>query len=120
MQSRACLCYADLENHAVAMTAANDHEHNQTRSGPGRIGEKFQEWSAHLVDRYNSFFDDDDDDDNDHDQDRYEEPGSRLRKFHRDRIPVSFDPRRKRDADGDDTNQGARKRLRRDGPEGAA
>lgn len=101
------------------MTVGTDHDQGQNGGGSRNIGEKFQQWSAYLLDRYNSFFDDDDDDD-DHDDDRYEEPGSRLRQFPRDLIPVSRDPRRKRDADEDAANQGDPKRQRRDGPEGAA
>lgn len=75
-------------------------------------------WSDYLRNR---FVDDDDDEDDDGNDYRYEEPGSRLRKFDREDIPQSYDPRekaRKRAADEEAAKQGGPKRRRRRGPQG--
>ena len=81
----------------------DDGDASQDIEPPGFI----ERWSNYLLSRFD-----------DEDPNRYEEPGSRLRKFHREDIPKSYNPRaQKRGADGDAPGQGAPKRPRRRGPE---
>lgn len=81
----------------------DDGDEDHDIDPPGFI----ERWSTYLLSRFDE-----------EDPNRYEEPGARLRKFHRDDVPQSYDPRApKRGADGDAAGQGAPKRLRRRGPE---
>lgn len=64
-----------------------------------------ERWSSYLLTRFEE-----------EDPDRYQEPGAKLRKFHRQDIPESEDSN-KRPADGDAPDQQAPKRRRRRGPQ---
>lgn len=80
----------------------NDGGQNQDIEPPGFI----ERWSNYLLSRFEE-----------DDEDRYQEPGAKLRKFRPEDIPESEDPRApKRGADGDAPGQGGAKRVRRRGP----